>query len=168
VIDTAPLYNPLTHRYKGVYQRGRYWRAIVQSPEGKLVFLGNHTEIEVAARAVATYYHDVYGKDWPKALHDRMRRCWKIRKVKRYPYRAQFHRGPSVTGYAAEVRLEDGTWHRIVLADVTGLMDEGVWSEQVEAWRTSAVALVAIRVYRATLRLRSSRPSERPSGGQPA
>lgn len=167
MISITPLYNPQTHRYKGVYPWKNYYRALAQSPESKQVFLGYHQDKEVAARAVAEYYHKVYGPNWPQAIKDRQRRNWRIRRVARFPYMASLHRGPKVLVYIAEVKTAKG-WYKIMLADLSEAMSvvspvwDEKWNGQCGGWRTSAAALVAIRMYQATST--AARPSQA-SGG---
>lgn len=160
MISTAPLYDVRTNRYKGVYAGPRrdQWDAIVQTPKGKLERKGRFSTPEEAARAIASYYQSVYGDDWATVLKNRSRNQhdkYRIRRYKRYPYRASLHRGPSVTVFTADVRLSNGTWHRVVPADIVSNPAEinatvVMWSEPGQGWMSSTAAAVAIRMYRAT------------------
>lgn len=60
---TSPLYDPITHRFKGVYRGpGRdQWDAIITTPQGKLMRKGRFPSQDGAARVVAEYYESVYG-----------------------------------------------------------------------------------------------------------
>lgn len=159
MIDTSSLYDPVCDRYKGVYAGPGYnqWDAIVQTPKGKLERKGRFETPEAAAYAVAEYYKSVYGPDWPKALRDRLRRSWRVRRVKRYPWRAHLHRGPSVVVWIADVRvaLGDDEWYRITLNDLVTLTHNTLpprvremWDDKNGGWKTSTVALIVIRIYR--------------------
>lgn len=182
MISTSPLYDPANNRYKGVYAGPGYnqWDAIVQTPKGKLERKGRFETPEAAAQAVAEYYHSVYGPDWPKALKDRLRRTWRVRQIKRYPYRADLHRGPSVVVWIADVRLSisDDVWYRITLRDILSITDNNVpdniidmWDDASDGWKTNTVAVIAIRIYKAHKALEqvgSARLTPHPSGGCPA
>ena len=162
MINTAPLYNVRTDRYKGVYAGpGKdQWDAIVQTPEGKLKRLKRFTNPEEAARAVATYYLEVLGENWGELIQSakRMARDWKIKRIERYLYMAAQHRGPKTTVYEARVKLDPKTWHSIQPLDITPdpTTVSAWWDEKAEGWVSIAAALVVIRMYRA-LRSQPSR-----------
>lgn len=165
MISTDPLYDPIRHRYKGVYPGpGRdQWDAIPLSPEGVLERKGRFNTQDEAARVVAEYYRSVYGDNWAEVIktRNRMRRDWRIKKIKRFPYMADLHRGPSVTVYVAEIKVVSlESWHKIQPVDIVeGVSDcemfsspnkviQMMWNDEGKGWRTIAAATVAIRIFR--------------------
>lgn len=161
MIDTSTLYDPINNRYKGVYAGEGYsqWDAIVRTPKGKLERKGRFETPEAAAYAVAEYYHSVYGPNWPKIMRDWDRRkSWRVRRVKRYPYRADLHRGPSIAIWIADVKVcpISDTWYRITLKDILDMTNNTVpnnvvdmWDDANEGWKNSTVAVIVVRIFRA-------------------
>ena len=158
MIDISYLYNPIEHRYRGVYRRtsNNKWDAIVQTPQGVFQRKGSFSSQEEAARAVATYYQSVFGKEWVQALKDRYKkRIWRIRKVTRYLYMQDLHKGPKTVVFCAEIKMPDKSWHKITPKDlyneteIQWINDKGYWNEKAEGWHSISIALVAIRQYRA-------------------
>jgi hypothetical protein len=163
MIDPTPLYDPIKHRYKGVYRapNGR-WDAIVQTPEGKLQRLprGRYYCQEEAARAVAAYYEAVYGKDWVEAIKDRQRLTWRIKRVVRLLHMGALHRGPRTIVYAAYAKIRGGGWHKITPPDIlppgsNASLVVAMWHEEAGGWNDTATALVAIRMFRAEIARRT-------------
>ena len=154
MIDTAPLYDAINHRYKGVYPGPKrdQWDAIVQTTEGKLKRLGRFTTQDAAARVVAEYYKGVYGQTWAVDINKRAgRRPYKITRYIRFLHMGQGHKGPKTIVYRANV-LKAGQWFRIIpddiLIPVKSTVGLRMWREDAQGWRTMAAALVAIRTYR--------------------
>lgn len=153
MLDTSYLYDPTRNRYKGVYanRNPALWDAITFSPDGKLLRRGTFSSQEEAAQAVAFYYCEVYGTDWPTLLEDRKRRYWRVRKL---------HRTSQITVYIAEVRRPgDKNWHTVEDADISAMpttkwmpphSDTTVpgWNWSGNGWQSAAAALVAIRTFR--------------------
>lgn len=162
MIDTAPLYKPITHSYKGVYKGvGRdQWNAAVTTPEGKFKHIGRFSSQEEAARCVAGYYLNTLGVGWGELIQsrNRMKRDWRVKKITRFLYMTDLYRGPRTIVYSAELMVDE-TWKRIILSDIVkqGIEDtgsaqvvEGMWDAAAEGWKTSSAAVVAIRMFRSS------------------
>lgn len=156
MINIAPLYIPIKHRYKGVYPGPGpdQWDAIVTTPAGKFVRKGRFPSQEEAARTVATYYLETLGPRWAELIQNknRMRRNWRVKKVVRFLHMTSLYRGPRTTVYAAEVEVKERQWKRVTPEDMLQVVDKVVidmmWNPAAEGWVSSSAAVVAIRMYR--------------------
>jgi len=164
MIDINPLYDPIRHRYKGVYQGARFgsWDAIVQSPGAKLLRLGRFSSPEEAARTVAGYYLNQYGPVWPLVIKHR-RQPIVVKKVTRLLYMADLHLGPRTFIYDALVLTPQNTYHKLKLEDVfppdtDDATISTMWHIRAGGWKTYNAAVIAARMYRELQCL--SRPSD--------
>lgn len=153
MISITPLYNPITHRYKGVYPApdGRGWDAIVLRQDKKLERRGRFDTQEEAAIAVAQYYKDIYGNDWATTIKARSssRLPYKIKITKHYPWMAARHKGPEVVIYHAKADVEGDRKNWVdVTPETAGIPvpSEDMWDIELHGWKTTNAALVAIRM----------------------
>lgn len=163
MISTAPLYNAMTHRYKGVYPGPKrdQWDAIV-IVDGKHKRIGRFVTQDAAARAVAEHYHTVYGENWATIVNNRSGargRPYRVTRHTRYLYMGDGHKGPKTIVYKAEI-LKGKQWYRVIPDDIRlppeSTVGKQMWREDAQGWRTMAAALVAIRTLRAMIRAEES------------
>lgn len=141
MIDISALYDPIRHRYKGVYRNGKGWQAqVLPIDSDKTRAIGTRSTQEEAARLVATYYLSVFGDNWAEMVGARRAHAWRVRKMVRSSIK---------TVWLAEVRYA-GDWVRVTPVEMGAEphYQHPCWDAAGQGWYSASAALVAVRLYR--------------------